>query len=133
MPQEDRMFVRLSGSLLIGAVAVFLLSSTGCSEKKTGVQAKGKTQAKEDKKDDSKHDAWWCAEHGVPEDICSICMSEAAAKKMFKDQGDWCEIHDRAKSQCFKCDPSKYKKFEDMYVAKYNKKPEPPDKSEFEK
>jgi hypothetical protein len=60
-------------------------------------------------------------------------MSAADAKKRFKDMGDWCKLHDRAQSQCFKCDPGLYAKFEAMYVAKYGKNPEPPPKEEFTK
>ncbi len=127
------MIARFSSSVLIATVAAIVLAATGCSEKRANQQATAKSESKEDKKGNAKHDDWWCAEHGVPEEMCSICMSEREAKTKFKDQGDWCEIHDRAQSQCFKCDPSKYKKFEDMYVAKYNRKPDPPDKSEFEK
>ena len=47
--------------------------------------------------------------------------------------GDWCKLHDRALSQCFKCDPSKYTKYEAMYVAKFGKKPERPGQEEFTK
>jgi hypothetical protein len=144
MPWEERMFARLTGSLMVMAVAAFVLSATGCGdkEKNAGQQAKHKSDLKEvkkgdDKKDDGKKElkgdghGWWCADHGVPEDICSLCSSEAAAK--FKKEGDWCKIHDRAQSQCFKCDAELYKKYEAMYVAKYNKKPEPPPKEEFTK
>lgn len=132
------MFVKWTGSLMIVAVAALVLSATGCSdkEKKDGQQAKGKASPNEDKggkkelKGDD-HSGWWCAEHGVPEEICSLCSDTVAAK--LKKEGDWCKDHDRAKSQCFKCDPGLYKKFEDMYVAKYNKKPERPPEEEFKK
>jgi len=67
------------------------------------------------------HSGWWCVEHGVPEEECSICSSEAA--KAFRNQGDWCEEHNRAESQCFKCDPSRAEKFAALYEAKYGKKP----------
>ncbi len=50
------------------------------------------------------HSGWWCSEHGVPEEECSMCSSKAADD--FKAKGDWCEEHNRAESQCFKCDPS---------------------------
>lgn len=80
------------------------------------------------------HDAdWWCQEHGIPEDICSLCLPASRVKELFKDKGDWCEIHKRAKSQCFKCDPSLYAKFEKMYEDKYGKKPERPPEKEFRK
>ena len=82
---------------------------------------------------ETKHDAWWCAEHGVPEHECSQCLPEAKIKTMFKDKGDWCELHDRAKSQCFICDASKYKTFEDKYVARYGKAPERPPEEEFKR
>src|SRR5581483_798116 len=115
----------------------------GKDDKKSGdQQAKAKDETKnqkDPKKDGGKkdldpkapHEGWWCQEHGVPEHLCSLCSDEVAAK--LKKEGDWCKIHDRAKSQCFKCEPDLYKKYEAMYVAKYNKKPEPPPKAEFEK
>ena len=36
-------------------------------------------------------------------------------------------------SQCFKCEPDLYKKFEAMYTAKYGKKPPRPPEQEFKK
>ena len=131
-----RMFVRLSGNLLIAAVAFFPLSSIGCNQAKDKggdpKVAENKGDGKKDiPKSDTKHDDWWCQEHGIPEFMCSLCSAEVEAK--CKKEGDWCKIHDRAQSQCFKCDPSKYAKFEAMYVAKYNKKPEPPPAAEFQK
>jgi len=117
------------GGLMISAVMAMAFSSVGCNQPaKTGDNKGGK---KEITKGDTKHDGWWCQEHGVPEDICSLCSTTAEEKA--KKEGDWCKIHERAQSQCFKCDPSKYKKFEDMYVAKYNKKPERPPEEEFKK
>ena len=113
-------------ALLLGAALVF----AGCSNQDRSVSPKAKSDTKAAKAE-HKHEGWWCQEHGVPEEICSLCSAEAAAK--FKKAGDWCEIHDRAKSQCFKCDPSLYKNFEARYVAKYGNKPEPPSKEEFEK
>lgn len=77
------------------------------------------------------HDDWWCAEHGVPEELCSLCSQQIAER--CKKAGDWCKLHDRAKSQCFKCEPKLYAKFEAMYVAKYGKKPPMPPKEEFQK
>ena len=141
------MFSRLFGSLMVSGVLLMAFSSVGCNQpakeddKKQAKNTDDKKQAKNTddskKKDipkgDSSEDGWWCLGHGVPEGDCSLCLPDAEVKKRFKDTGDWCKIHDRAQSQCFKCDPSKYKKFEDMYVAKYNKKPERPPESEFQK
>jgi hypothetical protein len=67
------------------------------------------------------HSGWWCAEHGVPEDICSQCSSKYAAECQKK--GDWCEEHNRAKSQCFLCDPKLKEKFAAKYQAKFGKEP----------
>ncbi len=93
-----------------------------------GCQKTDPTPAKIDRSDvvevKSKHDHWWCDEHGLPEDVCSMCSTKAAAK--FKKDGDWCEKHDRAKSQCFLCDPSLKEKFAAQYVAKYGKQPPEP-------
>ena len=140
---------RWFGSLVLVGVAAVAVVSSGCTKtdppsakdkgKNTDNVADGHKDHKDKddkdkvalKKDD--HSGWWCQEHGIPEKDCSLCLPEADVKKRFKDTGDWCNIHDRAKSQCFKCEPALYKKFEAMYVAKYNKKPEPPPKEEFEK
>jgi len=64
---------------------------------------------------------WWCNEHGVPEEDCSLCSTTAAAK--FKEKGDWCDEHNRAESQCFQCDPSRAEKFAKLYEAKFGEKP----------
>ena len=53
-----------------------------------------------------------------------MCSAKVAAE--FKKKGDWCEKHDRAKSQCFICDPSLEAKYAARYEAKYGKKPPPP-------
>jgi hypothetical protein len=120
------MFSRLFCALMISAVTVTAFSSVGCNQ-----PAKNDDKKQAKGAGDTKHDDWWCQDHGVPEHMCSLCSDEEATK--LKKEGDWCKIHDRAQSQCFKCDPEKYKKFEDMYVAKYNKKPERPPESEFKK
>jgi hypothetical protein len=120
------MFSRLFGGLMISAILALASSSAGCNQP---AKNDDKKQAKNGA--DTKHDDWWCQPHGVPEHICSLCSDEVATK--LKKEGDWCKIHDRAQSQCFKCDPDKYKKFEDMYVAKYGKAPERPPESEFKK
>jgi hypothetical protein len=70
------------------------------------------------------HGDWWCTEHGIPEEMCSMCSAKYA--QQCKDKGDWCEEHNRAKSQCFKCDPSLKEKFAAMYRAKYPGKEPPP-------
>ncbi len=133
------------GSVVLAGVAATLVVSSGCTKSDTtAAKDKAKSTGKEDHKDHKEakvdlkkgdHSGWWCQEHGVPEEMCSLCLPEAKVKEMFKDKEppDWCKIHDRAQSQCFKCDRELYKKFEAMYVAKYNKKPEPPPKEEFEK
>ena len=70
------------------------------------------------------HGEWWCGEHGVPEEECSICSSAAAEK--FRAKGDWCEKHNRAESQCFICDPSRAERYVKLYEAKFGKKPPKP-------
>ena len=67
------------------------------------------------------HSAWWCAEHGVPESVCSQCSAKVAAD--LQKKGDWCADHDRAKSQCFLCDPSLKEKFAAQYRAKEGTEP----------
>jgi hypothetical protein len=71
------------------------------------------------------HGAWWCPEHGVPEEECSMCSTKAAAD--FKKKGDWCQEHDRAESQCFICSPERFEKFAARYEAKFGEKPPTPE------
>ncbi len=118
---------RLCGSLLVAA-AIFVI---GCGEAAVKTEKGGKKGAKaEDSKtvaeapNESGHTGWWCDEHGVKEEVCSMCSSKVA--KAFQDKGDWCKEHTCAKSQCFKCDPSLQKKFAAEYVAKYGKEPPEP-------
>jgi hypothetical protein len=119
------------GMALLLAAAVVLV---GCNQSETKVaSAKGKADtAKKAEKDEEGEHGWWCAEHGIPEEMCGLCTKAYRDKK--KAEGDWCETHKRLQSQCFKCDPSLYEKvFEPMYVAKYGKKPERPPEKEFTK
>ena len=82
-------------------------------------------QAKKDKGEEkSKHDGWWCDEHGIPEAECSLCSKKVA--EACKAKGDWCDKHNRAKSQCFKCDPKLKEVFAARYRARYNGKEPPP-------
>ena len=53
-----------------------------------------------------------------------MCSSKVA--KAAKASGDWCKDHDRAKSQCFVCDPS----LKEKYAAKYGQEPPEPDAEE---
>lgn len=68
------------------------MNKDALTEKKDAGTGK-KTAQDGDKKG---HEGYWCEEHGVPEEMCSICMSAAEAKNRFKDKGDWCQLHDRA-------------------------------------
>jgi hypothetical protein len=56
-----------------------------------------------------------------------MCSAKVAAA--FKKKGDWCDKHDRAKSQCFLCDPSLEAKYAARYEAKYGKKPPMPEEN----
>ena len=71
------------------------------------------------------HSGWWCDEHGVPEAECSMC-----SKKVYRAaqaNGDICDEHpDRAKSQCFVCDPALKEEFAKRYRAKEGKEPPEP-------
>jgi len=71
------------------------------------------------------HGAWWCNEHGVPEEVCALCDSKVAAE--FQKKGDWCKEHDRPDSQCFVCHPELEAKFAAQYEAKYGEKPPKPE------
>ncbi len=111
--------------LALGAAAV--LAFAGCSgeEGRTPAKKGGATPvAKGGDKKGHDHSDWWCDEHGIPEEMCSMCSAKVA--KECKAKGDWCEKHDRARSQCFVCEPALREHFAAMYRAKYGKEPPAP-------
>src|SRR5262249_16155127 len=80
-----------------------------------------------------KHDDWWCAEHGIPEDECTLCQATPNAKKVAKEckeKGDWCDKHDRAMSQCFICNPKRKDFYAAKFRAKYGKESPPIEETE---
>lgn len=103
--------------LLIGVLAG--LGFSGCQRQPDSV---AQTPAPSSNTSHS-HSGWWCPEHGIPEEICTLCSAKAAAD--FKAKGDWCVEHNRAASQCFKCDPQRAQKFAKLYEAKYGRQPPP--------
>ena len=124
-----KMFIRGGVILALLAGPALIAGCSGTKEGKTGdkVQINDKDDKKEqgakDKKDDTSEDGWWCNEHGIPEDECSMCS--AKVEKECKAKGDWCEKHNRAKSQCFICDPKLKEKYAARYRSKYGKEPAP--------
>lgn len=126
-------------------VAMWLLAGSGCAKQDSAATSSGAAAANaatdadehaghdHDADDHEGHDhadhehaghdhsAWWCAEHGVPEDVCGQCNSKLAAE--FQKKGDWCEEHDRPDSQCFICHPNLQAKFAAQYEAKYGEQP----------
>ncbi len=70
------------------------------------------------------HGGWWCDEHGVPEEVCTLCDANLVAG--FKAKGDWCKKHERPDSQCFVCHPEREAEFAAQYEAKYGKQPPKP-------
>lgn len=46
----------------------------------------------------------WCAEHAVPESLCTRCNSSLVPA--FKATGDWCAEHGLPESQCTICNPN---------------------------
>lgn len=105
-------------SLLVTLSAFFV----GCGQPAgNGAPQPAASQVSNGAREGQEHGGWWCAEHGVPEEECTLCSTEAAAK--FKEKGDWCQEHNRAESQCFKCDPSRADKFAKLHEAKYGTQP----------
>ena len=88
--------------LCLGLSVVAALALTACERKKSDT-AHAAAGIKE---------ALWCAEHGVPESICTRCSPSLIAG--FKQKGDWCKDHSLPKSQCIQCDPSLKAKLEAM-------------------
>ena len=101
---------------LVAVPLVGLVAALGCNEQKPAAQA----ESKQDAKGGSAHAGWWCDPHGVPEAECSMCDDKVY--KTYKDKGDICPKHeDRAKSQCFICNPQLWEKSAARYKAKEGK------------
>lgn len=116
--------VLLKRNATFGVLLALAVIAIGCSQPAGDT---GSTQISEvslEPSDGHDHGGWWCAEHGIPEEECSLCSAKAAGN--FKAKGDWCEEHNRAESQCFKCDPSRAEKFAKLYEAKFGHEPPKP-------
>ena len=119
---------------LLSLVAALVVVVAGCSQQgpEPGGSSTPVADASHDEHEghvhgDESHGGWWCVEHGVPEEDCSMCSAKAADD--FKAKGDWCEEHNRAESQCFICEPSRAEKFAKLYVAKVGHEPPKPEEA----
>jgi hypothetical protein len=100
---------------LIALIAVGLTAAIGCGDKPSA-----KNDTKRNDKGGTDHGGWWCDQHGLPEEECSMCDDKVY--KAFKEKGDICPNHtDRAKSQCFICNPDLWPKSAARYKAKEGK------------
>ena len=111
----------------MGGVFLALFFAVGCTKTGDTKVVKNSATNAEEGGGGTKHDTWWCDEHGVPEKVCSMCDQKVAAE--FRKKGDWCDKHERAKSQCFICDPKLREKFAVLYRDHYQGK-EPPEPTE---
>ncbi|MEO8495168.1 MAG: RND transporter [Planctomycetota bacterium] len=112
--------ISFNRAAILSSVIVVGFLASGCGQQ-AGKPSGGPTPMAEASHDGDDHSGWWCAEHGVPEEECSMCSAKAADG--FKAKGDWCEDHNRAESQCFICDASKAEKFAKLYEAKFGHEP----------
>ena len=121
------------GVFLLGCMAL-----VGCGPKPSEPVAKSteKTETKPtekaaDRAKEHDHSGWWCPEHGVIEAECSMCQA-SVFKKLKKDE--ICPKHtDRAKAQCFICNPELWEQSKAVYKAKFGKEPQVPDDNKAEK
>ena len=110
-------------NVMIPSIVALSLFAVGCGQPAAESGDDKKPGASTDTKGGD-HSGWWCVEHAIPEEVCSMCSAKAADD--FKAKGDWCEEHNRAKSQCFKCDPSQAEKYAKLYKAKFDEAPPKP-------
>ncbi len=101
--------------ILFASITVLAI---GCAQQSSDTQPSDSSANSQEGHD---HGGWWCDEHGIPEENCSMCSKKAADE--FKEKGDWCDEHNRAESQCFQCDPTRADKFAKLYEAKYGEQP----------
>lgn len=119
---------RVAVPLALPAIVLTVFAFSGCAQQ--GADAEPATASSEAVQEHGEHDhgedghnlhGYWCAEHGVPEEICAQCNTKLAAD--FQEKGDWCEEHNRPDSQCFIHHPELEEKFIAQYEAKFGEKP----------
>lgn len=111
--------------LICFVMSTVVLAFFGCAQKPTeqANEKKNNGNGSQPAPSDSGH-GWWCDEHGVIEEECSMCQKDVFKKLK---PSDICTNHpDRAKSQCFICNPKLWEKSQAAYVAKYGKNPPTP-------
>ena len=113
-----------NGLFSMALLASLSVLAIGCGQQTSDSSNDGETQVSSTSEDGHDHGGWWCVEHGIPEEQCSMCSTKAADD--FKAKGDWCEEHNRAESQCFQCDPTRAEKFAKLYEAKFGHAPPEP-------
>lgn len=101
--------MQLKNPFIVSLVTVTALSLGAC-EKKAGSSSKAAPANAQNTTEVARAD--WCAEHGVPESICTRCNPKLIAE--FKQKGDWCKEHNLPESQCIECNPDLKEKFEAM-------------------
>lgn len=88
-------------------LGILMLSVAGCDDKRPASSAEAPNAPVADVET-----ADWCAEHGVPESVCTRCNKKLIPE--FKRKGDWCKEHNLPESQCIECNPELKEKFEAM-------------------
>ena len=107
-------------ALTAAVLAAGLAVAVGCTKPPATSEA-----PKEEKEEGH---GWWCVEHGVVESECTMC--NAKLYKEAKAKGALCPNHpDRAKDQCFICNPELWEKSAARYKEKYDKEPPLPDEN----
>ncbi|HEY1188095.1 MAG TPA: hypothetical protein VGE74_10585 [Gemmata sp.] len=106
-------------SVAAAALTAGLVVALGCGQQAAPTSA---TASKEKKEEAASGHGWWCEEHGVLEDECSMCSDKLYKEAKAKDK--LCPNHpDRAKDQCFICNPDLWAKSAARYKEKYGKEP----------
>lgn len=118
-------------AMMVAGLIVAGCGQPGDKDKPKAEAGKAKSGAEADKAKDTKvakaeekeGHGWWCDDHGIPEEQCSLCSQKV--EKESKAKGDWCNKHNRALSQCFFCNPDRRAFYAAQYKAKYGKEPPP--------
>ena len=89
-------------SLVPALLAGLVLAALGCAERDAGgAPADRDTGTATPAAATSQAAADWCAAHGVPESVCTLC--NPALVPAFQARGDWCAEHGLPESYCPAC------------------------------
>ena len=69
-------FQMFKSCAMFGLLAAIAVVGSGCGQATNDGGSEPAAQTSHEGEAGAGHDGWWCVEHGVPEEECSMCSAE---------------------------------------------------------